>query len=211
MMNNLFSIFDPTSSLLNMQLNWVSLLIIMMLFYYNYWFFSSRFLKFLNILFLMSDMSILFCSIMMMVLVNNFMGLFPYIFTGTSHLLVTMSLALFLWVTYFVYGWFANAYKMLAHLVPVGTPMMLMPFMVVIETISNVIRPITLSVRLMANMTAGHLLISLMSSTCEKLSLGPILLIILLQMFLMILELAVAIIQAYVFATLVLLYYNEMN
>nr|UZA61304.1 ATP synthase F0 subunit 6 [Rhynchothorax sp. JZ-2022] len=211
MMNNLFSIFDPTSSLLDSKLNWISLLIIMMFLYYNYWLISSRFLKLMHISFYTSEMGIMFFTIMLMIFMNNFMGLFPYIFTGTSHLLITLPLALFLWLTYFMYGWVMNTYKMLAHLVPVGTPMVLMPFMVLIESISNFIRPITLSVRLMANMTAGHLLISLMSSICEKLSFNYIVIVIMLQMLLMILELAVAIIQSYVFTTLMFLYYNEMN
>nr|AAS18909.1 ATP synthase subunit 6 [Achelia bituberculata] len=222
MMNNLFSVFDPTSNLLNIQLNWISMAIIIMFLYYNYWLMNSRFLKIINIMMItfikeMGDnikskvILILFFMMIMFIFINNFMGLFPYIFTSTSHILITLSLALLLWISYYIYGWIMKTFMMLAHLVPIGTPLLLMPFMVLIETISNIIRPITLSVRLMANMTAGHLLISLMSGTCQNLNMFSSVVVVLLQMMLMILELAVAIIQSYVFTTLVLLYYNEMN
>lgn len=100
---------------------------------------------------------------------------------------------------------------MLAHLVPLGTPYPLTPFMVIIEIVRNVIRPLTLSVRLAANIVAGHLLLTLLSSQ----SLNPSYLIIALVLsaliLLSVLETAVALIQAYVFSLLSALYLNEVN
>nr|YP_010564887.1 ATP synthase F0 subunit 6 [Pallenopsis patagonica]UZA61342.1 ATP synthase F0 subunit 6 [Pallenopsis patagonica] len=222
MMNNLFSIFDPTSSSLNIQLNWISMTMVFLFMQFNYWIYSSRYIKLMYLIMFnifneskqmikMKSPLIMFITMMLMIFTNNFMGLMPYIFTSTSHIMITLSTAIFLLMTFNMYGWFTNTNKMLTHLVPLGTPSMLMPLMVMIETISNLIRPITLSVRLMANMTAGHLLITLMSSTCENISMMNIMMIIIIQTLLMTLEMAVAMIQAYVFTTLSLLYYNEMN
>nr|YP_004021094.1 ATP synthase F0 subunit 6 [Ammothea carolinensis]ACY00253.1 ATP synthase F0 subunit 6 [Ammothea carolinensis] len=222
MMNNLFNMFDPTSLTFNLKFNWLSMLITLFLLQYNLWILNNPFNKFINIMLnlfykemktmiIMNKPIIMFISIMMVIFINNFMGLFPYIFTSTSHIMISFFLSLLLWLTFNIYGWIINTSSMLTHLVPMGTPVVLMPFMVIIESISNMIRPITLSVRLMANMTAGHLLISLMSSICEKMNLFMNLIIIMLQMLLMMLELAVALIQSYVFTTLSSLYYNEMN
>ena len=101
--------------------------------------------------------------------------------------------------------------RFLTHLVPLGTPYPLIPFMVVIEIISRVIRPLTLSVRLAANIIAGHLLITLIRSPIVRISLIRIILVIIGLLLLIILELAVSIIQAYVFRTLISLYVNEVN
>ena len=100
---------------------------------------------------------------------------------------------------------------MLAHLVPLGRPAPLSPFIVLIELTRAVIRPITLSVRLAANMVAGHLLIVLLRSPAPAASLRLILLIIAALILLGILESAVATIQAYVFRILRVLYVNEVN
>jgi len=100
---------------------------------------------------------------------------------------------------------------MLAHLVPQGTPGALMPFIVLIETIRNTIRPLTLAVRLIANIVAGHLLITLLGNQTEKAS-GIILLgLLITQIILLTLESAVAIIQSYVFAVLSTLYAREIT
>jgi len=100
---------------------------------------------------------------------------------------------------------------MLAHLVPQSTPGALMPFMVVIETIRNIIRPLTLAVRLMANMVAGHLLITLLGNQTTLTSGLIFLSLILTQIILLTLESAVAIIQSYVFAVLSTLYAREIT
>lgn len=100
---------------------------------------------------------------------------------------------------------------MIAHLVPLGTPAPLINFMVIIETISSIIRPLTLSVRLTANIIAGHLLISLLGNIGPNSRKTIFIRIILLQFLLIILELAVAIIQSYVFSILTILYISEVE
>lgn len=99
---------------------------------------------------------------------------------------------------------------MLAHLVPLGTPPVLMPFMVLIETVSNVIRPGTLAVRLAANMIAGHLLLVLLGNQGPSLSSSLLRVLLITQILLLTLESAVAIIQSYVFAVLATLYSREV-
>lgn len=100
---------------------------------------------------------------------------------------------------------------MFAHLVPQGTPPILMPFMVCIETIRNIIRPGTLAVRLAANIIAGHLLLTLLGRTGPSLVISTLSLLLIAQILLITLESAVAIIQSYVFAILATLYSREVN
>nr|QJT43381.1 ATP synthase F0 subunit 6 [Dorysthenes granulosus] len=224
MMMNLFSTFDPSTNF-SLSLNWLSSLIGIMIIPYSFWLIPSRHTILWNniIITLHKEFKILmgnnkskgstliFVSLFSFILFNNFMGLFPYIFTSTSHLVLTLTLALPLWVSFMIYGWINNTMHMLAHLVPQGTPPALMPFMVCIETISNIIRPGTLAVRLSANMIAGHLLMTLLGNTGSSLSIIMINLLIIIQIALLILESAVAIIQSYVFAVLSTLYSSEVN
>ena len=139
------------------------------------------------------------------------MGLLPFTFTATAHIVITVSIALPMWLGLIIYGSFHNTSNLLVHLVPNGTPTILMPLIVIIETISNLIRPLTLAVRLAANIIAGHLLISLLTGATPitPLLIKPIL--ISAQLALESLEIAVAIIQAYVFSVLITLYTNETN
>jgi len=100
--------------------------------------------------------------------------------------------------------------NLLAHLVPLGTPSFLIPVIVIIETVRNIIRPITLSIRLAANIVAGHLLLTLLGSQGPRVS-GIILIILIISLILLlILEVAVACIQSYVFTILSSLYLNEL-
>ena len=99
----------------------------------------------------------------------------------------------------------------MAHLVPVGTPYILMPFIVLIELTSRIIRPLTLSVRLAANIVAGHLLITLIRSPAVTRNFRAAIFILIGLSLLFILETAVAFIQAYVFRILRTLYLREAN
>nr|YP_010895123.1 ATP synthase F0 subunit 6 [Ocyptamus norina]WJW73649.1 ATP synthase F0 subunit 6 [Ocyptamus norina] len=224
MMTNLFSVFDPSSSIFNLSLNWLSTLIGLLMIPSMYWFMPSRYhIIWNNILFTLhkefkvllgnsnyKGMTLIFVSLFSLIMFNNFMGLFPYIFTSTSHLILTLVLALPLWLSFMIYGWLNHTQHMFTHLVPQGTPGVLMPFMVCIETISNVIRPGTLAVRLTANMIAGHLLMTLLGNTGPSLSSILIIILLIVQILLLILESAVAIIQSYVFAVLSTLYSSEV-
>nr|APX39549.1 ATP synthase F0 subunit 6 [Longitarsus ordinatus] len=224
MMMNLFSSFDPTSTF-NLSLNWLSTLIGLLMIPPTFWIIPSRinliWVKIINSLhkefkvLLGNNKSqgstLIFVSLFSIILYNNFLGLFPYIFTSSSHMTMTLSLALPLWLSFMIYGWINNTIHMLAHLVPQGTPPILMPFMVCIETISNFIRPGTLAIRLSANMIAGHLLMTLLGSTGPTLSLIMINILIIVQIMLLTLETAVSMIQSYVFAVLSTLYSSEVN
>nr|QGT77339.1 ATP synthase F0 subunit 6 [Potamiscus yongshengensis] len=224
MMANLFSVFEPSSSIFSISTNWLSALLGLMILPFIYWASPSRWsLLWSKILQTLHNefkallnsshkgSSILFVSLFSIVVFNNFLGLLPYVFTSSSHMAMTLSLSLPLWITLMIYGWISHTKNMFAHLVPQGTPPMLMPLMVLIETISNVIRPGTLAVRLAANMIAGHLLLTLLGNTGPSLSLSILLILIISQIFLLILESAVAIIQSYVFAILSTLYTSEIN
>nr|QNG56240.1 ATP synthase F0 subunit 6 [Platisus obscurus] len=221
-MANLFSSFDPSTNF-NLSLNWMSTCLGLIIIPMFYWLIPSR----LNILWVKIIMTLhkefkilinsnikgntlIFISLFSLILFNNFMGLFPYIFTSTSHMILTLTLALPLWISFMIFGWLNNTTHMLAHLVPQGTPPVLMPFMVCIETISNIIRPGTLAVRLSANMIAGHLLMTLLGNTGPMLSFSLVFILILTQILLLILETAVAIIQSYVFSVLSTLYSSEV-
>nr|WKU83730.1 ATP synthase F0 subunit 6 [Alipumilio avispas] len=225
MMTNLFSVFDPSSSIFNLSLNWLSTFIGLLMIPSMYWFLPSRYHliwnkillilhnEFKNLLGTSSNskgMTLMFTSLFSLILFNNFLGLFSYIFTSTSHLILTLTLALPLWLAFMIYGWINHTQHMFAHLVPQGTPPVLMPFMVCIETISNVIRPGTLAVRLTANMIAGHLLLTLLGNTGPSLSPIIITLLLITQILLLTLESAVAIIQSYVFTVLSTLYSSEV-
>nr|ASY98604.1 ATP synthase F0 subunit 6 [Haania vitalisi] len=223
-MTNLFSIFDPSSCIFNISINWISTMMGLLFIPLMMWFLPSRNMMmwwiinnklYFEFKMLLSNKKInkgltfLMISLFFFILMNNFLGLFPYIFTSTSHLIITLSMALPLWMSFMLFGWINNSMHMLAHLVPQGTPNTLMPFMVCIESISNLIRPGTLSIRLTANMIAGHLLITLLSNSGKLNYLLPFLIII--QILLLMLESAVAIIQSYVFTILSTLYSSEIN
>uniref|UniRef100_A0A7G8JRW0 ATP synthase subunit a n=1 Tax=Elaptus simulator TaxID=2546590 RepID=A0A7G8JRW0_9CUCU len=223
-MVNLFSSFDPSTNF-NFSLNWLSVIIGLLIIPPSFWLIPSRInMLWFNItLTLHKEFKILlgnknikggtlmFTSLFSFILFNNFMGLFPYIFTSTSHMTFNLTLALPLWISFMIYGWINNTTHMLSHLVPQGTPPALMPFMVCIETISNIIRPGTLAIRLSANMIAGHLLMTLLGNTGPSLAFIMVNVLIITQILLLILESAVAIIQSYVFAVLATLYSSEVN
>jgi F-type H+-transporting ATPase subunit a len=139
------------------------------------------------------------------------MGLFPFIFTGTSHIITTFSLALPIWLSFILLGWVNYTNSIFAHLVPQGTPSALISFMVIIETIRNTIRPGTLAVRLSANIIAGHLLLTLLGNQTASANNSILASLIFTQIALLVLETAVAIIQAYVFIVLTSLYLSESN
>nr|ALI31058.1 ATP synthase F0 subunit 6 [Apocheima cinerarius]ALP86123.1 ATP synthase F0 subunit 6 [Apocheima cinerarius]ALP86131.1 ATP synthase F0 subunit 6 [Apocheima cinerarius]ALP86158.1 ATP synthase F0 subunit 6 [Apocheima cinerarius]ALP86166.1 ATP synthase F0 subunit 6 [Apocheima cinerarius] len=225
MMSNLFSIFDPSTNLFNLSINWISTLLGLIFIPYGFWLIPNRHYYFWNFILLklhnefktllknnyFQGSTFIFISLFSFVLFNNFLGLFPYIFTSTSHLTLSLSISLPLWLSFMLYGWINNYQHMFAHMIPQGTPAILMPFMVLIETISNIIRPGTLAVRLTANMIAGHLLMTLLSSTGSNMASYMIMFLVVIQILLLILESAVAIIQSYVIAILSTLYSSEVN
>nr|QKI36940.1 ATP synthase F0 subunit 6 [Podargus strigoides]QOL12091.1 ATP synthase F0 subunit 6 [Podargus strigoides] len=156
--------------------------------------------------------ALILVSLIMFLLMINLLGLLPYTFTPTTQLSMNMALAFPLWFATVLTGLRNQPSTSLGHLLPEGTPTLLIPALIMIETTSLLIRPLALGVRLTANLTAGHLLIQLISTAI--ITLLPImptisLLTSLVLLLLTILEMAVAMIQAYVFTLLLSLYLQE--
>nr|YP_001936242.1 ATP synthase F0 subunit 6 [Syrmaticus soemmerringii ijimae]BAG16188.1 ATPase subunit 6 [Syrmaticus soemmerringii ijimae] len=156
--------------------------------------------------------ALLLTSLILMLLSINLLGLLPYTFTPTTQLSMNMALALPLWLATLLTGLRNQPSASLGHLLPEGTPTLLIPALIMIETTSLLIRPLALGVRLTANLTAGHLLIQLISTaTITLLPMMPSIsaLTAIILFLLTILEVAVAMIQAYVFVLLLSLYLQE--
>ncbi|MEP9397034.1 F0F1 ATP synthase subunit A [Mesorhizobium sp. KR2-14] len=154
-------------------------------------------------------------SLFMFVLVANLLGLFPYFFTVTSHIIVTFALALLVIGTVVVYGFAKHGFGFLKLFVPSGIPAILVPLVVVIEIISFLSRPVSLSVRLFANMLAGHITLKVFAGFVTSLSaLGAVgiagsILPLMMTVAITALEFLVAFLQAYVFAVLTCMYLND--
>lgn len=225
MITNLFRIFDPSTNIFNISLNWLRTFLGLLFIPYIYWIIPNRYnflwntilnklhLEFKTLLGVNSinGSTFIFISLFTFVLFNNFLGLFPYIFTRTRHLTLSLSLSLPLWLRFIFYGWINNTEHIFRHIIPQGTPRILIPFIVLIETIRNIIRPGTLAVRLTANIIAGHLLITLLGNTGTNFPRYLLFILIFIQILLLILESAVAIIQSYVISILRTLYSREVN
>nr|AAP75474.1 ATP synthase 6 [Halichoeres melanurus] len=154
----------------------------------------------------------LLTSLMLFLLTLNMLGLLPYTFTPTTQLSLNMGLAVPFWLATVLMGLRNQPTAALGHLLPEGTPPLLIPVLIVIETISLFIRPLALGVRLTANLTAGHLLIQLIATAAFVLasSMPIVSLLTASVLFLLtLLEVAVAMIQAYVFVLLLSLYLQE--
>ena len=225
MISNLFSIFDPSTNLFNIPINWIRTILGIIFIPYSFWLIPNRHFFIWNFILIklhnefktllknnyFNGSTFIFISIFTFILFNNFLGLFPYIFTRTSHLTLSLSISLPLWLRFMIYGWINNSQHIFIHIIPQGTPSILIPFIVLIETIRNIIRPGTLAVRLTANIIAGHLLITLLRGTGPSISSYFIIFLIIVQILLLILESAVAVIQSYVIAILRTLYSREVN
>jgi len=154
-------------------------------------------------------------SLFMFVLMTNLFGMIPGFFSVTSHIIVTFSLAALVIGTVLFYGFYKHGMHFLNLFVPSGVPGWLLPLMVVIEVISFVSRPLSLSVRLFANMLAGHIALKIFASFIISLFSAGIMTAILsplpfaLTTALVVLELLVAVLQAYVFAMLTCVYLND--
>nr|AKM70200.1 ATP synthase subunit 6 [Chaetosiphella stipae] len=217
MMMNLFNIFDPTTMIMNFQFNWMSTIFIIIFMPNFMWILPNRINWILfklninlnkEILMLyksknLKSPSFMFISLFMFIFLNNFYSLFPYIFSSSSHMVFSMSLALPFWLFFIMMSMYNNIKNLIAHLIPLNTPLILAPFMTIIESMSIIIRPLSLSIRLTANLIAGHLLMTLLNFN------SIMIIILMIQMFMMMFELCVAFIQSYVFSILSSLYSSE--
>nr|AFX69436.1 ATP synthase F0 subunit 6 [Pseudoxiphophorus bimaculatus] len=156
--------------------------------------------------------ALLLTSLMLFLVTLNTAGLLPYTFTPITQLSLNMGFAIPLWLATVILGMRTQPTHALGHLLPEGTPTPLIPVLIIIETISLFIRPIALGVRLTANLTAGHLLIQLVSTATSTLmfTMPAVTIFTATLLFLLtLLEVAVAMIQAYVFVLLLSLYLQE--
>jgi F-type H+-transporting ATPase subunit a len=155
-------------------------------------------------------------SLFMFICISNLVGIIPYAFTVSSHLIVTAALALLVFFTVLIYGLYKNGLKFFKIFVPSGIPIFILPLVIFIEIFSFFLRPISHSVRLFANMLAGHIALKVFAGFVALLgvSLGAIgwlggVMPLALTVALTALELLVAFLQAYVFAILTCIYLND--
>jgi len=148
-------------------------------------------------------------TLFMFVLFANMVGMLPYSFTVTSHIIVTFVLAAIIFIGVTILGFIKHGFKYLGLFVPKGVPVILLPLIVVIEIISYLSRPVSLSVRLFANMMAGHTMLKVFGGFVISLGLLGGWLPLSFSVALTGLEILVAFLQAYVFAILTCIYLND--
>nr|YP_003934429.1 ATP synthase F0 subunit 6 [Thylacodes squamigerus]ADI79412.1 ATP synthase F0 subunit 6 [Thylacodes squamigerus] len=153
-------------------------------------------------------------GLFMFLILVNLCGLIPYVFSASSHLALSLALGLPFWLLLLISGTVYNPKSTVAALLPMGAPAPLNPFLVLIETVSLLVRPLTLSVRLTANMSAGHIVLGLVgnfltfAALSSPLSANTVVLLSI-QVFYTIFEFAICVIQAYIFCLLITLYSDE--
>lgn len=153
------------------------------------------------------------CSLFMIILGMNLLGFFVYTLPPTTHITLTFGMAFSVWLSVIFLGLYKFKISFFSIFMPLGAPLFLSPFLVFIEVISNVSRPIALGMRLAANLTAGHILLAILADfSCKMLffsykifNLFPILIVV----FMTVLEVGVLVIQAYVFCLLSLIYLKD--
>nr|YP_009000285.1 ATP synthase F0 subunit 6 [Semisulcospira libertina]AHC70268.1 ATP synthase F0 subunit 6 [Semisulcospira libertina] len=228
MLVDIFSSFDDHNQVFMSMygLVWALSLCLVLLFGASFWVSNSRWVE---VIFLFKEtissqvfrsfgvnlggfMSVI-SGLFMFLIFMNLAGLIPYVFSSTSHLAVSFSLGFPLWLSLIMSGAMFLPSSTIAALLPMGAPAALNPFLVLIETVSIMARPITLSVRLMANMSAGHIVLTLIgnyltaSVFCFPSSSMFVLLMI--QILYTIFEFGISVIQAYIFCLLITLYSDE--
>nr|YP_009144474.1 ATP synthase F0 subunit 6 [Metaphire californica]AKJ52260.1 ATP synthase F0 subunit 6 [Metaphire californica]BDQ43544.1 ATP synthase F0 subunit 6 [Metaphire californica] len=155
--------------------------------------------------------SIISSTFIILILIN-LMGMVPYTFSTSSHLIFTLSLGFPMWLSFILSSGFFSPKKTIAHLLPDGAPDWLNPFLVIIETTSIVVRPLTLSFRLAANMSAGHIVLSLVGIYCASAwftSIFGTTMLVLTTLGYVLFEFAICLIQAYIFCLLLSLYSDD--
>ena len=151
--------------------------------------------------------------IFLFIVMLNVLGIFPYVFPPTAHIVVTFGLSLSVMIAVTILGILTFRVEFFSILVPGGVPLGFVPFLVIIETLSYMIRAVSLGVRLAANISAGHLLFAILSGFAFNLLLNGFYLLgifpVVIMVFITLLELMVAVIQAYVFSLLTTIYLGD--
>nr|QTT61099.1 ATP synthase F0 subunit 6 [Tritia tingitana] len=228
MLVDIFSSFDDNNQVFMSLyvLMWIFSLITIVLFSSSYWVMSPRWLSVISIFkdtassqvfrsfgINMGGFVNIISGLFLFLILMNMSGLVPYVFSPTSHLVVSLSLGLPLWLTLIVSAVFYNPSSVVAGLLPMGAPAPLNPFLVIIETVSIMVRPITLSVRLTANMSAGHIVLTLignyLTASFFMSSIFSMFLLLSIQVLYTVFEFGISLIQAYIFCLLITLYSDE--
>ena len=158
--------------------------------------------------------SLFVVSLFCFILYFNFLGLVPYVFSQTGHLVTTFAFGIPLWLGLLISGFFYRTIVFIARLLPAGAPAALNPFLILVEIVSISVRPITLSVRLAANIGAGHIVIGLLGTYLSSayfgfFGLSGFFILLGIQVFYFFFEFGVGLIQSYIFVLLVTLYADE--
>lgn len=229
MLIDIFSSFDESNfNIISLTFPvWLIRLISIFFLRYSYWWVPSRlfsilfyFFDFLfdqvfrsfgkNIIGFRLFLVSLFCYIIFF----NFLGLIPYVFSQTGHLVTTFSLGIPIWLSLILSSFFYRTTVFIAILLPAGAPSILNPFLILVEMVRIIVRPITLSVRLAANIGAGHIVIGLLGTYLRASYFGlfgvfGFFILLLIQVFYFFFEFGVGLIQSYIFFLLVTLYADE--
>ena len=228
MLTDIFSSFDANITytfFINIPV-WVSISWLFLFFHFSFWISKNRVFFSLNIPKVLiyeqvsrtegwniRGFSLFLTSLFLTLIIINLSGLIPYTFRLSSHLAMTLTLALPIWASLLISGWVSNPKDSAAHLLPVGAPNALGPALILIETVSIFLRPITLSVRLAANISAGHIILGLLGSYLSAgLFTYPLYLKVLVTLIntgYFLFEMGICLIQAYVFCLLLRLYSDE--
>nr|YP_009728706.1 ATP synthase F0 subunit 6 [Fusinus longicaudus]QHR85490.1 ATP synthase F0 subunit 6 [Fusinus longicaudus] len=228
MLVDIFSSFDDNNQVFMSMymMMWLFSLITIVLFSSSYWIMSPRWLSitstfkdtassqvFRSFGVKMGGFINVITGLFIFLILMNLSGLVPYVFSPTSHLAVSLSLGMPLWLSLIISAVFFNPSSVIAGLLPMGAPAPLNPFLVIIETVSIMVRPITLSVRLTANMSAGHIVLTLignyLTASIFLSSVFSMLLLLCIQIFYTVFEFGISLIQAYIFCLLITLYSDE--
>nr|YP_009157859.1 ATP synthase F0 subunit 6 [Haplothrips aculeatus]AKE35839.1 ATP synthase F0 subunit 6 [Haplothrips aculeatus] len=217
---NLFSSFDLYSG--NMFFFNILMLFLVFFFPCKYWYFNSRnmyliwnmffFLKKEFFLLIGKNLfggNLIYIIFFMFILQYNIFGMFPYIFTMTSQLNMNLYFSLNFFLIFFLLGLFKLPNMMMVHLTPLGSPNILAPFLIIIELISMIIRPLTLSIRLTANIISGHILMEILLGPAESMLFIMKIFFYCFMLPIFFLELVVCFVQAFVISSLSSLYLGE--
>nr|QHT64902.1 ATP synthase subunit 6 [Perinereis sp. PA-2020] len=229
MMLDIFSSFDPGINLINNYLSpilfWSMVSLSIMMFVLPMWVSPANLIILMNsVTKIMNDQgtrtrglhikgfNTIIVSLFIIIININIIGLLPAVFSYSSHLLFTLSFGLPLWFALIMSAMIFNSSSWIASLLPGGAPHWLNPFLVIIETISISVRPLTLSFRLAANMSAGHIVLTLIGAYCAASlfsSVFGLLLLFMVQMGYIMFEMGICLIQSYIFCLLLSLYADD--
>lgn len=228
MIIDIFSSFDPgTYSVFNLYsiLIWLISIIFLTLNHSTFWINPTR-LFWLNHSFhsiineqasrtlggSIKGFSSIISALFFLLIISNLLGLTPYTFRITSHLIFSLSFGLPLWLSLIISRVQFSPSSFIAHLLPAGAPDWLNPFLVLVETVRTIVRPLTLSIRLIANIRAGHVVLTLLGIYTAASLFAPsysLVLLLLIQRFYVLFEVAICFIQAYIFCLLLTLYSDD--